>query len=57
MPLIPGLDEPVGGTTQNIISDSNKVIEVPLLSLVINKRKGKSKSALSKVFMSCAYIQ
>lgn len=50
----PGLDEPAGGTTQNIISDSNKVIEVPLLSLVINKRKGKSKSALFNLSM-CTY--
>ena len=47
----PGLNELAGGTTQNITSDSNKVIEVPLLSLVINKRKGKSKSALS--YVSC----
>jgi hypothetical protein len=45
----PGLDELAGGTMQNITSDSNKVTEVPLLSLVINKRKGKSKSTLSNI--------
>jgi hypothetical protein len=42
-------EEMAGGTVQNTTLDSSpKVIEVPLLSLVVNKRKGKSKGGCAQ---------
>jgi hypothetical protein len=53
-------DEWAGSLAQNITSDSSpKAIEVPLLSLVVNKRKGKSKggpsNAMSRVYSQTAF--